>query len=138
MTESKDGSTNRWDTATYDEDHSFVFEYSEDVVERLEPEDGERILALGCGTGYRSARIAESGADVIGLYVSKGMIEKARETHPGCEFVRADARAFSVEEPFDAVFSNAALYWLSDQDAALEAISDAPTPGGRFVGEIVL
>jgi len=136
MTESGGGPTNRWNTDSYDGSHSFVFEYGQDVVELLEPENGERILDLGCGTGHLSARIAESGADVVGLDASNEMVEKARETCPDCEFVNADARTFSFEEPFDAVFSNAVLHWIQDQDAVLDCISDALASGGRFVAEL--
>lgn len=136
MTGSEDGTTNRWDTDSYDEGHSFVFEYGEDVVELLEPEAGERILDLGCGTGHLSARIAEAGADVVGLDASEEMIRKARQTHSDCEFVHADARSFSFEKPFDAVFSNAALHWIPEQDAVLESVADALAPDGRFVAEL--
>lgn len=136
MTGSKDGITNRWDTDDYDDGHSFVFEYGEDVVGLLEPGAEERILDLGCGTGHLSARIAESGADVVGLDSSEEMVEQARETYPTCEFVHADARSLSFEEPFDAVFSNAALHWISDQAAVLESVSDVLASDGRFVAEL--
>lgn len=136
MAEPENETTNGWDTERYDDGHSFVFEYGADVVGLLEPEADERILDLGCGTGHLSARIAESGADVVGIDASAEMIDRARETSPDCEFIHADARSFSTEEPFDAVFSNAALHWISEQDAVLESISDALVPGGRFVAEL--
>lgn len=131
-----DGSSNEWDTVSYDEGHSFVFEYGADVVELLEPERGERILDLGCGTGHLTARIAESGADPVGLDAAEEMIEAARETHPECEFVHEDARDFSFREPFDAVFSNAALHWIPEQGPVLDSVVDALASGGRFVAEL--
>ncbi|MFB6091322.1 MAG: trans-aconitate 2-methyltransferase, partial [Halobellus sp.] len=39
-------------------------------------------------------------------------------------------------EPFDAVFSNAALHWIDDQDAVLDSVTDVLRPGGRFVAEL--
>lgn len=136
MTRPGDGAPNRWDTDSYDGDHSFVFEYGEGVLELLEPRAGERILDLGCGTGHLTAQIADAGAEVTGLDASREMVTQARETYPDCEFVQADARTVTVEEPFDAVFSNAALHWIQDQDAVLESIADALVPGGRFVAEL--
>jgi len=136
MTRPADRTTNRWDADSYDGDHSFVFEYGETLVDLLEPEAGERILDIGCGTGHLSARIAEAGADVVGIDASEEMIRKARQTHSDCEFARADARSFSFERPFDAVFSNAALHWIPEQDEVLELISDALAPDGRFVAEL--
>ncbi|MFB6172899.1 MAG: methyltransferase domain-containing protein [Haloarculaceae archaeon] len=128
--------TNAWDTERYDEGHSFVFEYGDGVVDLLDPGRGERVLDLGCGTGHLTARIADSGATAVGLDASGEMIATARDAYPECDFVRADARAFSFDEPFDAVFSNAALHWIPDQDAVLASVADALAPGGRFVAEL--
>jgi trans-aconitate methyltransferase len=127
---------NQWDSATYDGDHSFVYEYGEDVVDLLDPLEGERILDLGCGTGHLTRQLADAGATAIGLDNAAEMVQKARATHPDCQFVRKDAREFRFDEPFDAVFSNAALHWILDQDAVLESIADALVPGGRFVAEL--
>jgi trans-aconitate methyltransferase len=126
---------NEWSTSRYEGSHSFVYEYGEDVIELLAPQAGERILDLGCGTGHLTDRIAESGAEVIGLDRSEEMIEEARSTYPDYRFVHADARNFSFEKPFDAIFSNAALHWIREQDALLESVSTALRPGGRFVAE---
>lgn len=127
---------NEWDTDSYDEGHSFVFEYGEGVMELLEAEHGERILDLGCGTGHLTNQIAESGADCVGLDASEEMVESAQEAYPACEFVNEDARDFSFDDPFDAVFSNAALHWIPEQDAVLDSVTDALVPGGRFVVEL--
>jgi trans-aconitate methyltransferase len=125
-----------WDPTAYDDD-AFVHEYGAGVVDLLDPAPGERILDLGCGTGHLTDRIASAGAEAVGLDASTAMIERARETYPH-RFVHADARTFAVDEPFDAVFSNAALHWIaeSEQDAVLAAIGDALRPGGRFVAEL--
>jgi SAM-dependent methyltransferase len=41
----------------------------------------------------------------------------------------------TFENEFDAVFSNAALHWMTDPDAVLTGVGRALVPGGRFVGE---
>lgn len=135
MDDSGEEIQNTWDTDTYDDRHSFVFEYGEGVVDFLNPQDDERVLDLGCGTGHLTARISESGADVVGLDTSREMIREARETYPECRFVHEDARDFSFDDPFDAVFSNAVLHWISDQDAVLSSVRDSLHPGGRFIAE---
>ncbi len=131
-------STNRWNAADYDDDHAFVFEYGERLVELLDPEPGERVLDLGCGTGHLTADIADRGATAFGIDQSPEMIQEARENHPDLAFKRADARRFSTDESFDAAFSNAALHWIpeADQDDVLETVRDALVPGGRFVAEM--
>lgn len=129
---------NTWNAAEYDEAHTFVFEYGESLVELLDPQPGERVLDLGCGTGHLSAEIADRGATVLGVDQSHEMVEEAREHYPDQEFVQADARTFAPEESFDAVFSNAALHWIpdADQDAVLETVRNVLAPGGRFVVEM--
>lgn len=129
-----------WSADAYDADHAFVYEYGEGVVDLLAPEQGERVLDLGCGTGHLTETIAEQGASVVGLDASAEMIERARKTYPDRRFVHADARSFNAEfdEPFDAVFSNAALHWVpeADHDALLASVRNALQPGGRFVAEL--
>jgi trans-aconitate methyltransferase len=125
-----------WDATAYDDDHSFVYEYGRDLLELLEPTAGERVLDLGCGTGELTAAVSDAGATAVGLDSSAEMIATAREAHPDCSFVRADATTFDADEPFDAVLSNAALHWIDDQDAVLEIVRDALRPDGRFVAEL--
>ncbi|HEX4593813.1 MAG TPA: methyltransferase domain-containing protein [Bryobacteraceae bacterium] len=124
-----------WDAEQYEGKHSFVWRLGAGVVELLAPRAGERILDLGCGTGQLTAEIAKSGAQVVGLDNSTNMIGQARQNYPGLAFVLGDAGSFRFEEPFDAVFSNAVLHWVKNADAAVESITLALKPGGRFVAE---
>jgi hypothetical protein len=36
-----------WNSSLYDQKHSFVYKYGEDVLELLNPQPGERILDVG-------------------------------------------------------------------------------------------
>jgi len=127
--------TLQWNATLYDQQHAFVWQYGEDLVKLLAPQPGERILDLGCGTGHLTQQIAEAGARVIGIDSSPSMIEQARANFPAREFELADAEAFSFPEPFDAVFSNAALHWMKKADRVAECVSRALKTGGRFVAE---
>ncbi len=124
-----------WDPQLYSGRHSFVFKVASDMLELLAPAAGEKIADLGCGTGQLTALIAERGAKVIGLDLSPEMIAAAQRDYPAIEFRVADATSFTVPEPQDAVFSNAALHWVHPPAAAVQAISAALRPGGRFVAE---
>lgn len=126
----------QWDSSLYQTKHDFVFKYGAGVVELLEPRAGERILDVGCGTGELTARIAESGAHVVGIDSSPDMIAAAQQRFPGVEFVVADAANFAFDEPFDAIFSNAALHWVADREGAVVCMARALKPGGRFVVEM--
>ncbi len=125
-----------WNAQTYDERHSWVWKRGEGVVELLAPRKGERILDLGCGTAHLTARIAASGAEVLGLDASPAMIGKAKAEHPGLDLRVADGRDFRLEAPVDAVFSNAALHWMQPPGAVAACVARALKPGGRFVAEM--
>ena len=47
-----------------------------------------------------------------------------------------NAEALPFEAEFDAVFSNAALHWVRNQEAMLAGVYRALKPGGRFVAEM--
>lgn len=128
-------SEKRWDPALYDSKHSFVWKYGRELIELLAPQKGERILDLGCGTGHLTQQIALTGAEVTGLDISPAMIEQARKNYPDLEFFQADAAAFESARPFDAVFSNAALHWMTKPEAVVECVAHALQPGGRFAAE---
>jgi trans-aconitate methyltransferase len=127
---------NQWNTSLYENKHSFVWQYGEDVLKLLNPQLGERILDLGCGTGQLAAKIATMAqAEVVGLDRSPSMIETASHHYPHLSFGVADARDFQVDRPFDAIFSNAALHWIPDADAVIRSAYRALKPNGRFVAE---
>ena len=124
-----------WNSSLYDQKHSFVYEYGRELLALLDPQPGERILDAGSGTGHLTKQIADAGATVIGLDASAEMIETARRAYPDLEFIQADVTDFSFSEPFDAVFSNATLHWVTNAEAAVRCFARALRPGGRFVVE---
>src|ERR687885_1534000 len=100
-------SQNQWDATLYQSNHAFVWQYGEGLIDFLSPKKGECILDLGCGTGQLTQKIADAGAEVIGIDSAKAMIDQAQKNYPHLQFAVADARNFDFEQPFDAVFSNA-------------------------------
>jgi trans-aconitate methyltransferase len=125
-----------WNASLYDDKHNFVFKYGEDVVQLLAPQNGERILDIGCGTGYLTNLIAQAGARVIGIDNSPSMIERAQAVYPDLDLRVMSATNFGFDSPFDAVFSNAALHWVLDKESAVDCITQALRPGGRLVLEM--
>lgn len=126
----------KWNADLYDDKHSFVFQYGENVLELLDVKPGERILDLGCGTGYLASQIKVQGGIVTGADASPEMIAKAKKEYPDVDFVVADGTNFHFDEPFDAVFSNATLHWIKDADAVIGNVYKSLKPGGRFVAEM--
>ena len=125
-----------WNARLYDDKHNFVFKFGEDVVQLLSPRQGERVLDLGCGTGYLTNLIAQAGARVIGIDKSPAMIQRACAAYPDLDFRVMPATDFHFDTPFDAVFSNATLHWVLDKEKAIDHIAQTLKPGGRFVLEM--
>ena len=126
-------SLTRWDSRGF----GYVSAQGAPLVDLLDPRPGERVLDLGCGTGILTAEIAARGAQVLGIDGSPALIEQALSQHPGIDFIVGDGHDFSVADAYDAVFSNAALHWMSrSPDTVISNVREALIPGGRFVAEM--
>jgi trans-aconitate methyltransferase len=125
--------TQTWSPSGYAHHAAFVPALGAAILEKLAPLAGERILDLGCGDGSLTERLIERGARVVGVDASPEMVAAARAR--GIDAHQMDATALTFENEFDAVFSNAVLHWIHDQDAVLTGVARALAPGGRFVAE---
>ncbi len=126
-----------WNTEAYAANGRFVANLATEVVTLLNPQPGEQILDLGCGDGALTEQLAASGAIVTGVDASPTMLDAARKRNLNVE--QHNATELPYQNQFDAVFSNAALHWitgLSGQRAALAAIHSALLPNGRFIAEL--
>ncbi len=124
-----------WNTTEYEKNFSFVYEYGEDLLKLLNPKPGERILDLGCGTGQLTNYIGNSGAEVVGMDKSEGMISSAKAKYPALEFHQKDATNFRFEHRFNAIFSNATLHWVLDPLSCIRSMNENLKSGGRLVLE---
>jgi trans-aconitate methyltransferase len=124
-----------WDADKYDRQFGYVSALAGGVMELLGPSAGETILDLGCGTGELTATIREAGATVLALDSDPEMVAAA-SARLGQEVILADGHDFRIDQPVDAVFSNAALHWMTRPAEVLDCVRAALRPGGRFVAEM--
>jgi SAM-dependent methyltransferase len=122
-----------WNAEDYDRHARFVSDLAGPVLEWLQPQAGERILDLGCGDGVLSEELKRRGVDVLGVDISESLLAAAIAR--GVETRLIDGRNLPFDGAFDAVFSNAALHWMSDAGAVIDGVFRALKPGGRFVAE---
>lgn len=128
-------SMNQWNADLYDDKLSYVSQYGKGILSILNPQPGERILDLGCGTGDLANEISKAGAQVTGMDYSEEMIRQSKSKYPDIPFITANAENYRPEEAFDAVFSNAALHWMKNAQDVVKTIYSCLRPGGRFVAE---
>ncbi len=126
-----------WDAEKYKQDFMFVPEYGAALLDLLDAAPGAQVVDLGCGNGALTEQLAARGYDVVGLDASPEMLALARKAHPELAFRPGNAEDFVLEQPADAVFSNAVLHWIDagNQQAMLDHIATQIRPGGLFVCE---
>lgn len=133
--------TYAWDPETYDRVSAGQRSFTGEPVRGLNLTGAERVIDLGCGTGWLAAELAKRLPDgeVLGLDISPAMIAYARKLHgaaTNCRFEVADARTFRVEHPVDLIVSTAALHWIREQDRVLASCANGLRPGGRLIIEM--
>ena len=126
--------TDDWNAHAYATHARFVSDLGQPVVALLQPRPGERILDLGCGDGALTLALQSSGAEVVGVDASADMVAAARARGIDARVMSGDALSFDAE--FDAVFSNAALHWMTRPAEVIDRVWRALRPGGRFVAEM--
>ena len=105
---------------------------------------GGPVLELGVGTGRIAVPIAAAGIEVVGVDLSAGMLDVARE-RAALVGVRLDLRRGDMREPpvegeFPLVLIpfRSLLHMETDGDrrAVLRAVAGLLAPGGRFVFDV--
>lgn len=121
---------------------SFFGTWGREIVARLAPKPGSRVLDVGCGAGAAllpaAARVGSSGV-VLGIDASPVMLEIARRRVEarGLRQValrEADAHALPVEDAtFEFVSCPHGLPFFDDAPQAVREMVRSLRPGGRLV-----
>jgi len=136
--------------SAYDQIARLYDPWSRSVVEDVEfyvdeaVRSGGPVLELGVGTARIAVPVAAAGVEVVGIDLSQGMLEVARE-RAALAGVEIDLRPGDMREPpvegtFPLVLIpfRSLLHMETDPDrrAALRAVARLLAPGGRFVFDV--
>ena len=101
----------------------------------LQPQQGERILDAGCGTGRNLYGLTKAGSRAVGLDFSLGMLRVARRNVPTAPVLQADLQQqFPLQpESFDAVLCALIGEHLDDLPTTFSQTHKTLKPGGRYV-----
>lgn len=106
------------------------------VLFALLPEvSGRRVLEVGCGTGNISLPLAQRGAQVVGLDVSRPMLARARAKVGPMDLLvdwvcgAAGSLPFA-DESFDGVLSILALDFMANREQVIQEMVRVLRPGG--------
>jgi ubiquinone/menaquinone biosynthesis C-methylase UbiE len=106
---------------------------TEALFSLLEPDKGQRILDVGCGSGIFTVDMLSKGAQVVGLDLSFPMIQRAGEK---AKFLRTlgDIRYLPFHDgTFDKTVSITAIDFVANAKAAIEELFRITRNGGRIV-----
>lgn len=100
----------------------------EALFELVSTVEGLEILEVACGTGRFSVELAESGADVTGVDISRPMLTKgvgkARERGLGVEFMRGDAKQLPFpDDSFDLVVGMRFFHLIDEPEKYLREMA---------------
>lgn len=89
-----------------------------ELVSQIPLSNPERIVDVGCGPGNSTAVLASRfpHAHISGMDSSPDMLEKARKSMPGVEFVQSDLKTYQPSPGADLIFGNAVFHWLRTED----------------------
>lgn len=108
------------------------------VLETARVTAAERVLDVGCGNGAttRSAARAATDGSALGIDLSEGMVERARdlaksEGLTNVDFEQDDAQTRAFQSDFDCAISRFGVMFFEDPVAALANIRSSLRDGGR-------
>jgi ubiquinone/menaquinone biosynthesis C-methylase UbiE len=97
-----------------------INEVHKKAITLLNPQKGEKIVDLGCGTGEVVKLLSDIGVEAVGVDYMEEFLEVAIKNNPSSTFILADIRKLPFEnESFDKFSCLGTLVYLSKNDMKL-------------------
>ncbi|QEW05612.1 malonyl-ACP O-methyltransferase BioC [Nitrincola iocasae] len=123
---------------TYDSVADLQREVADTLLSDLPLQTFERVVDLGCGTGYGlpTLRNHYPSSQLLALDIAQGMLQQVKSIHAELDLVPlcADAEALPLaDEQIDLIWSSLAVQWCSDYPRLFTECCRVLKPGGRLM-----
>ena len=116
-------------------------EYELEQIKKLsKKETGNKILDIGCGTGYSVKIFTDAKYDIVGLDKSEDMISKAESNYPKCEFMVEDfltSNMFDYDSYSHILCLGKTIYEIKDKELFFENCSSILSKDGFLIINLV-
>lgn len=126
--------TNMWDW------HGMKFEYYREIlryrrISRLLGKDSKEVLDLGCGDGFLSCMLAQTGHKVDAMDISLERLKKFKGKAKELGIVQISGSVFEYDFPkyYDIVIMSEVIEHLEDYNSILKKVCSILKPGGRLI-----
>lgn len=120
--------------ASYDGAAQLQRDICDQLLSLLPAKTAERILELGCGTGYAITSLQQRGPELLlSSDLALGMLQHVQRESASAEklLTALDAQQIPfADSSFELVFSSLALQWCDDNRALFSEIERVLAPGG--------
>ena len=129
----------RYLSVIYDRINPFIWteDMREEAIEMLELAGDERILDVGCGTGFATEGLLARTSHVHGLDQSQHQLERAWAKlgkHDPVRFCLGDAERLPFRaDTFDVVWSSGSIEYWPNPVATLSELRRVGQPGGQVL-----
>lgn len=123
---------------TYDTVADLQREVADRLLSGLPIQALERVVDLGCGTGYGlpSLRKCYPFSQLLALDIAQGMLQQVKSVHAELDLIPlcADAEALPLADAqVDLIWSSLAVQWCSDYKRLFAECYRVLKPGGRLM-----
>lgn len=115
---------------------AMLLPFAEQILTAAHITPKDDVLDIGCGGGALSLMASKLGNSVLGVDISKPLIDLAWDRSKmmdSVEFARGDAAEISFDKKRDVVLSRFGVMFFSDPVGAFANIRKQVKPGGRMV-----